>query len=159
MRNEGIRRWRATALLVVGVAIGVSIVAMPAGGHVADWVHNWNVHIKPRADARYYTKTQSNARFAQRLWAVVESNHTLARGSRVTSVTGLDTGFTAVRFNRNVRNCAYLATLGSTGSEGIGDAGEINLVGEFASVNGVLVATRNSSGTPTDLSFHLAVVC
>jgi hypothetical protein len=32
-------------------------------GHVSGWVHNWNRHIKPRADARYYTKVAAEARY------------------------------------------------------------------------------------------------
>ena len=57
------RRWKAVAVLAVGVAIGVSISATPAVGHVAGWVHNWNTHIKPRADARYVNvgETATNA--------------------------------------------------------------------------------------------------
>ena len=36
----------------------------PAGAHVGGSVtHLWNQHIKPRTDARYYTKTQANGRF------------------------------------------------------------------------------------------------
>jgi hypothetical protein len=59
------RRWRATALLAVGVVIGVSMMATPAGGHVAGWVHNWNVHIKPRADVRYVNVGEGVARPAR----------------------------------------------------------------------------------------------
>jgi len=51
MRME--RRWRLVALLAAGIAIGVVMVATPAGAHVAGWAHNWNQHIKPKADKRY----------------------------------------------------------------------------------------------------------
>lgn len=61
MRRE--RRWKLVALLAVGMAIGVIIAGTPVSAHVANWTHNWNTHIKPRADARYYTKAQSNARY------------------------------------------------------------------------------------------------
>lgn len=61
MRKE--RRWKLVALLATGIAIGVVMVGTPAGAHVASWAHNWNTHIKPRADARYYTKPQANGRF------------------------------------------------------------------------------------------------
>jgi hypothetical protein len=57
------RRWKVVALLAAGVAIGVSISATPAVGHVSGWVHNWNTHIKPRTDARYYTKPAAEARY------------------------------------------------------------------------------------------------
>jgi hypothetical protein len=59
------RRWRMAALLATGIAIGVVIAGTPAGAHVTDWTHNWTQHIRPKADARYYTKTQANARFSR----------------------------------------------------------------------------------------------
>jgi hypothetical protein len=40
-------------VLVIGVVMGVSVASTPAVGHVAGWLHNWTVHIRPRADARY----------------------------------------------------------------------------------------------------------
>ena len=56
------RRWRLVALLATGVAIGTTMVAAPATAHVAGSVlHLWNDHLKPLADARYYTKAQVNA--------------------------------------------------------------------------------------------------
>jgi hypothetical protein len=52
--DRGLRRWRAVALLAAGLAIGVTMMATPAMGHVGGTVsHLWNDHIKPRADARY----------------------------------------------------------------------------------------------------------
>jgi hypothetical protein len=51
------RRWKLIALLAAGIAIGIVIVGTPAGAHVASWTHNWNTHIKPRADARYVKKS------------------------------------------------------------------------------------------------------
>lgn len=51
MRKE--RRWKLVALLAAGIAIGVVLTATPATGHVAGWAHNWNKHIKPKADKRY----------------------------------------------------------------------------------------------------------
>jgi hypothetical protein len=57
------RRWRTLALLAAGVAIGPVFIGTPAGAHVAGWTHNWTAHIRPKADARYYTKTAANARF------------------------------------------------------------------------------------------------
>lgn len=52
------------AIAVASAVFGGAVVlAAPSGAHVADWAHNWNAHIKPRADQRYYTKTQSNQRY------------------------------------------------------------------------------------------------
>jgi hypothetical protein len=52
------------ALAVVAAFFGAAIViAAPAGAHVADWGHNWTEHIRPKTDARYYTKTQADSRY------------------------------------------------------------------------------------------------
>jgi hypothetical protein len=63
--GRSLRRWRAAALLAVGIAIGVAVTATPVSGHVGTRVaHLWNAHIKPKTDARYYTKAQANGRYA-----------------------------------------------------------------------------------------------
>jgi hypothetical protein len=54
--------WRGLALILVGIVMGATLIT-PAVAHVAGWTHNWTQHIRPRTDARYYTKTQSNARY------------------------------------------------------------------------------------------------
>lgn len=57
------RRWQVIALLAAGMAVGVTMTATPAVGHVSGWLHNWKTHIKPRTDARYYTKRAANKRY------------------------------------------------------------------------------------------------
>lgn len=47
--------WRAIVLLLVGSLMGANLIA-PAVAHVAGWTHNWKVHIRPKADARYLRK-------------------------------------------------------------------------------------------------------
>ena len=55
----GPRRTGAIALVVVGLVIGVTMMATPAVGHVGGTVsHLWNQHIKPKADARYARAVQ-----------------------------------------------------------------------------------------------------
>jgi hypothetical protein len=57
--------WRRTALVIVvlGALLGLTL-PNAAQGHVGGTVdHLWVDHIRPRTDARYYTKSQSNARF------------------------------------------------------------------------------------------------
>ena len=59
-----LRRFRTAAVLGAGVAIGVAMMASPVSGHVGNSVsHLWNAHIKPKTDARYYTKAQANTRY------------------------------------------------------------------------------------------------
>jgi hypothetical protein len=75
--GTGSRR-RGFALVLVGLVLGGALWASPATSHVADWTHNWVQHIRPKADARYYTKTQADVRYLSR------SN---VAGSRVTAVS------------------------------------------------------------------------
>jgi hypothetical protein len=46
-------------LILIGIMLG-SVLARPAMGHVAGWIHNWSVHIRPRVvalgDARWVRK-------------------------------------------------------------------------------------------------------
>jgi hypothetical protein len=151
MKKE--RRLKLVALLAAGMVIGVVMVATPSGAHIGGTVnHLWN-HLKPKADARYVNESEL-------LWAVVDGNTgNLARGNRVASSTRSGAGTYQVRFARNVRNCAYVATIGLTGASGTSAAADIAVVGENASVNGVFVTVEDPPGTRVDRSFHLVVTC
>ncbi len=47
------RRWKTVALVAASLALGIVVAGTPATAHIGGWVHNWNQHIKPKADARY----------------------------------------------------------------------------------------------------------
>jgi hypothetical protein len=64
-----------------------------------------------------------------------------------------------VIFNQNVRNCAYVATLGDPGFTAVPTSGEIVVAGRATSLNGVFIATRDSTGAASSRAFHLAVFC
>jgi hypothetical protein len=147
------RRWKLIALLAAGIAIGVVMVGTPAGAHVGGSVnHLWN-HLKPKADKRYVNENEL-------LWAVVNgTTGNLARGNNVVSTNRSAVGTYQVRFSRNVRNCAYVATVGLTGASGTSAAADIAVVGEAASVRGVFVTIEDPPGTRVDRSFHLVVTC
>lgn len=147
------KRWASVALLAAGIAIGVVMVATPAGAHVGGTVnHLWN-HLKPKADARYVNETEL-------LWAVVDGDGAaIVRGNQAVSVNRSSAGIYQVRFARNVRNCGYVASIGLTGSTGNPPPGEIGVVGEAASVNGVWIQTFDSTGASADRDFHLIVDC
>lgn len=51
----------ALAAAIVLALLGWS--QTPAASHVGTWAHNWKTHLQPLADARYYTKKQSNTRY------------------------------------------------------------------------------------------------
>jgi hypothetical protein len=175
MRRE--RLWKVVALAATSMTVGTVMVGTPAGAHVAGWAHNWTEHIRPRTDARYFTKTQSDRRYYTKahvytksqadahfvnrnelLWAVVNGDGTLARGSGVGSSQRLAPGQYEVRFTgRSVRECAYTATLGNAGITP--QLGFVSAVRRADLPDGVFVATWNTAGTHTDLPFHVTVSC
>lgn len=89
------------------------------------------------------------------LWAVVNQNGTLARGSRVTGVTYLGVGRYEITFDRNVAGCAYIATTNNAYSQALG----VFTAGGHLSANGVYVETKNQGGGLTDGPFNLLVAC
>jgi hypothetical protein len=96
-----------------------------------------------------------SAETVRQLWAVVNLNGTLARGSRVTGVTKLGPGQYEVTFNRSVTGCAYVATTINAYSQALG----IFTAGGHLSANGVYIETKNQGGGLTDGPFNLLVAC
>jgi hypothetical protein len=91
--------------------------------------------------------------------AVVNSNATLARGVRVTSVSRpFVPGTYQVLFTHNVNRCAFEATLGDPGAHAAPN-GQIGVATRSNHKNGVYVQTYNSSGSLTPEPFHLVVIC
>jgi hypothetical protein len=94
------------------------------------------------------------------LFAVVNPNGTLARAFGAVSSQQLGVGTYSVIFKRNIRNCAYEATIGTSGNVGVFPVGQISVSGLFGNPNkGVFVQTANSAGTLSNFGFHLAVHC
>ena len=91
-------------------------------------------------------------------YAVVNANGTLARGRKAVAATRLATGAYEVVFHRDVRKCAYVGTIGLSGSAGSSLPGEITVVGRAGNDRGVFVTTHSSGGASADLGFHLAVL-
>jgi hypothetical protein len=98
---------------------------------------------------------------ATSLWAVVRgTTGALVRGSGAVSATRSGAGVYQVRFNRNVRNCAYSAVPASPPEDFLsGPAGLVGTTGEAASVNGIWVNTYAPGGAAADISFHIVVFC
>lgn len=90
--------------------------------------------------------------------AVVTGAGVLARGRGVTSATRVAEGRYQVIFNRDVRGCAYLASIGDAGAAAPA-AGLVETSQLATNVNGVALRTQNSDGTPRDRPFHLLVSC
>jgi hypothetical protein len=90
--------------------------------------------------------------------AVVTGAGVLARGRGVTSASRTGQGRYQVIFNRDVRGCAYVASIGDAGAAAPA-AGLVETSQLASNVNGVSLRTQNSNGTPNDRPFHLIVSC
>jgi hypothetical protein len=90
--------------------------------------------------------------------AVVTSAGLLARGRGVASVARTGEGRYQVILDRDVRGCAYVASVGDVGAAGppSGDATTTSLP---SNVSGVVVRTTSSNGAASDKPFHLIVSC
>jgi hypothetical protein len=100
-----------------------------------------------------------HVRPAKVFYAVVDPDGTLARGKGAIMAQSLGDGAYEVLFYRGVRNCAYVATIGISGSNGQSEPGEITVAGRFNNKRGVFVQTHDSTGAFADRGFHLQVSC
>jgi hypothetical protein len=92
------------------------------------------------------------------LWAVVNPVGSLARGAGVVSVVhAAGTGIYRVQFNRNITQCAWLATIGSATS--VTTYGFIETELASSTTDTVHVGTRDMNAAVADRGFHLAVSC
>jgi hypothetical protein len=91
-------------------------------------------------------------------FAVVTGAGVGARSRGASSITRTSAGRYQVIFDRDVRNCAYFATIGDAGAAGV-PSGEIATHALNTNVNGVVVATDNDKGMAADRPFHLIVPC
>jgi hypothetical protein len=92
-------------------------------------------------------------------FAVVNPQGGAVRNRGATSVQRTGEGQYLAIFDRDVRSCAYFATIGDESASGPG-AGVISVASAASNVNGVRVVIRNEAGgTFLDRSFHLIVNC
>lgn len=101
---------------------------------------------------------QGPAGTVTRLSAVINPSGSIARSQGTTSAGRVATGAYEVIFNQDVSACNYQATLGNPGS-GTAAPGSITVSPRAGNVNGVFVATYDSTDSFADRSFYLAVVC
>lgn len=123
--------------------------------------------LEDRVDAAVADITTLQAQVAtlqgQSNWAVVDgATGAVSRSfSSAGTVAGSRTsaGLYDVTFAKDVSGCAYVATLGDTGT-GTPLVGFINVSGDSGDTHSVVVQTFDTSGlVPTDGSFHLSVSC
>jgi len=99
------------------------------------------------------------ASMCQNLWAVVNADGSLARaGCPGTTSSVVGSGFEVI-FPGNVRQCAYVASVGDSGSTTIPPSGTASAEGRTANVDGVFVQTYGLNGSATQQAFHLVVRC
>ena len=95
---------------------------------------------------------------ATALWAVVNTDGTLARGSGVTSSASLGTGQYEVIFNRDVTSCAYVTSAGNPGIF-TPPARMGGTAARFQNANGIFIELFDNTGASVDASFHVAAFC
>jgi len=98
----------------------------------------------------------------QNNWAVVDgaTGSIVRQFSSAGPVTGSrgGAGLYDVTFSKDISACAFVATLGDTGTVAP-SIGMIGVTADSGDVNSVVVQTTDNTGKPTDASFHLYVSC
>lgn len=95
--------------------------------------------------------------YQQQMGAQVNADSTLGRNSRAVSSDSLTGGNYVVRFDRDVSDCAYNATVGAAISGTVD--GFANAQPASVSAQGVFVETFDANGVKTALPFYLTVTC
>jgi hypothetical protein len=132
-------------------AIAAAVMTMLATQAFASG-HNLPVKAAPRAQA-----PQSDHKSYT---AAVGAKGKLVRGSGATAASQPEgTGTYEVDFAADVSGCAYVATLGQTGSRGTADPGMITVVGRSGVPNGIFVTTGDLQGNDKNRSFQVDVGC
>lgn len=92
-------------------------------------------------------------------FAVVDPAGALSRGRNVAQSQKTAVGRYTVTFNRDVRGCAYVATIGDEGTAATG-SGTVSVASNPVNPNSVNVRTaRADNDQLRDRSFHLVVNC
>ena len=90
--------------------------------------------------------------------AVVTAQGVLARGRNVSSVARTAAGRYQVIFDRDVRGCAYVTTVGDAGAAAPPE-GQASTSALATNANAVAIRTESSNGNPADRPFHLILSC
>jgi hypothetical protein len=92
-------------------------------------------------------------------FAVVNAGGQQIRARGTTSAARTAEGRYQVIFDRDVRACAYYATVGGPTAAAPPGNGEISVSALASSVNGVDIRTGNQNGNDENRPFHLLVLC
>ena len=92
-------------------------------------------------------------------FAVVNANGQQVRARGTTSAARTAEGRYQVIFDRDVRGCAYYATVGGPTAAAPPGNGLVSVSSLASNVNGVDVTTENQAAAQTNRPFHLLVLC
>jgi hypothetical protein len=145
---------RREAMKRVAAAGAVGLGAGAAAGDEAPGKKPKANHEEP-----VHSKALPDTHGPRELFAVVDMNGRLQRGLHAVAARQLDVGTYEVIFSRDVRKGAYSATVGGHGYDGLPRAGVISVMGRASDPKGVLVFTSDVTGAPSNMGFHLLVLC
>lgn len=92
------------------------------------------------------------------LFASINADGSVANSSGGVTVSKPATGRYGVRFNQNIKDCAFTATLANTAGPFV-PIGVIGIGDELNHPEGAYVWTKDTSEADQDMGFHLVVVC
>jgi hypothetical protein len=92
-------------------------------------------------------------------FAVLNGGGQQVRARGTTSAARTAEGRYQVIFDRDVRGCAYFATIGGPTAAAPPDNGQITVSSLGSNVNGVDVRTTGANGNDANKPFHLLVLC
>jgi hypothetical protein len=96
--------------------------------------------------------------YVENLYAVVNADGTLNRGSAGATAAKQSTGTYRVNFNRNISGCAFSGGLHDA-SQGFGTQGYLAMAANGDNINGVFVETFGTNSVKADRTFHVTVTC
>jgi hypothetical protein len=150
-------------------------VDVPPSGEVSFYNQAGSVHVvvdivgyyaDHNHDDRYYTKEEFDAYAAETaaksLFAVVNVDGSLRRGSPGTTSTQFAGGFTGdytVTFPRSVAECAWVGSVTASVDGNNPFSGEIGLTVSSSNPNALYVQGSNSAGTDAEIPFTVIVSC
>jgi hypothetical protein len=138
---------------VIAAAVAVGSVLTVAGAGIA--AANGSGGQRPPA----VVSQHATSSMCISLWAFVNKNGTLERaGCPGTKSKYLGFGYQVV-FPRNVRHCAYVATVGDSGSQGIPPADFPTVAGRLGLKDGVFIEVYDTTGMRVQHGFYLLVEC
>jgi hypothetical protein len=92
------------------------------------------------------------------LFASINADGTVANSSGGVTVSKPATGRYGVRFNQDIKDCAFTATPANTAGPFV-PIGVIGIGDELNHPEGAYVWTKDTSEVDEDMGFHLVVVC